>query len=189
MEITPLRLKGTFLVTPSRIGDERGYFMRYWDRSLAEAHGLTSAWVQESESFNHKRGTLRGLHFQTPPHAETKLVRVAAGAVFDVFVDLRRGSETYGQWDSVELTADNCRLIYIPKGFAHGYCTLTANAVVVYKVDQYYAPDFQAGLRWDDPALRISWPASEPVLSPRDASQPAFDKFQSPFGYGPSAST
>jgi dTDP-4-dehydrorhamnose 3,5-epimerase len=181
VEITPLRLKGTFLLAPSPIRDERGYFMRYWDRGLAESHGLTAAWVQENESFNYKRGTLRGLHFQNPPHAETKLVRVSRGAVLDVFVDLRKGSETYGEWDSVELSAENCRLVYIPKGFAHGYCTLTEDAVVLYKVDEYYAPDFQGGLRWDDPAIGISWPVSEPLLSPRDAAQVAFDKFESPF--------
>jgi dTDP-4-dehydrorhamnose 3,5-epimerase len=181
VEIKTLKLKGTYLITPSPIRDERGYFMRYWDRGLAEEHGLTTAWVQENESFNHRRGTLRGLHFQTPPHTETKLVRVSAGAVLDVFVDLRKDSETYGQWDSVELSSDNCRLVYIPKGFAHGYCTLTDNAVVLYKVDEHYAPDFQGGLRWDDPVLGVRWPSLDPLLSPRDAALPAFDKFESPF--------
>ena len=168
-------------MSPSPIRDERGYFMRYWDSGLAERNGLTARWVQENESFNYKRGTLRGLHFQTPPHAETKLVRVSQGAVLDVFVDLRKDSETYGHWDSVELSAENCRLVYIPKGFAHGYCTLTENAVVLYKVDDYYAPEFQGGLRWDDPGIGIRWPVSEPLLSPRDSAQPAFDKFESPF--------
>lgn len=181
MEIRPLRLEGTYLITPSPIRDARGYFMRCWDRALAEQHGLTTGWVQENESFNHRRATLRGLHFQTPPHAETKLVRVSAGAVFDVFVDLRRDSETYGQWDSVELSAENGRLVYIPRGFAHGYCTLTDKAVVFYKVDQYFAPDAQGGLRWDDPTLGIRWPTRDPVLSERDRDLPTFDKFESPF--------
>lgn len=181
MEITPLQLKGTYLITPSPIPDERGYFMRYWDCRLAEERELTIAWKQENESFNHRRGTLRGLHFQRPPHAETKLVRVTAGAILDVLVDLRKGSATYGQWDSVELSADNYRLVYIPKGFAHGYCTLSDNAVVLYKVDEYYAPGFEGGLRWDDAILAIRWPIDNPVLSQKDRSLPTFDKFESPF--------
>ncbi|MDX6403388.1 MAG: dTDP-4-dehydrorhamnose 3,5-epimerase [Blastocatellia bacterium] len=155
--------------------------MRYWDRRLTEERGLTTAWVQENESFNHLHGTLRGLHFQVPPHAETKLVRVSAGAVFDVFVDLRKDSETYGKWDGVEISARNAKMIYIPKGFAHGYCTLTDNAVVIYKVDEDYAPDFQGGIRWNDPTLAIRWPIDDLILSPRDKSLPAFDKFESPF--------
>src|SRR5205085_1506301 len=122
-----------------------------------------------------RKGVIRGLHFQRPPHAETKLVRVAAGAILDVFVELRRSSKTYGQWDSVELSAEKQKIVYIPKGFAHGYCALTEETLVLYKVDEYYAPDFEGGVRWDDPSLAIEWPAGEHLLSPKDRSLPSLD--------------
>lgn len=181
MEITPLRLRGTYLISPSPKRDERGYFMRCWDNEIAAREGLVTSWVQENESFNDRKLTLRGLHFQAPPHAETKLVRVTSGAIFDVFVDLRKSSETYGQWDSVELSPDNHRMAYIPKGFAHGYCTLTEDACVIYKVDECYAPSSEGGLRWNDETLGIAWPRGAPVLSPRDQSLPELRDLKSPF--------
>lgn len=181
IEAIPLRLEGTFVLTSLPAPDCRGYFSRCWDSGVAQSHRLNTDWVQENECFNYKRGTLRGLHFQTPPYTETKLLRVSAGAVLDVFVDLRKASETYGQWDSIELSAENGRLVYIPKGFAHGFCTLTDNVVVLYKVDEYYAPEFEGGVRWDDPDLGIRWPVLEPILSARDAALPTFYRFQSPF--------
>jgi dTDP-4-dehydrorhamnose 3,5-epimerase len=181
MEITPLRLRGTFQITTNPLHDGRGYFMRVWDEKIFRASGMTTAWVQENQSFNHRKGIIRGLHFQTPPHAETKLVRVAAGAIFDVFVDLRKDSETYEQWDALELSADNYRMVYIPKGFAHGYCTLADKTVVIYKVDEYYAPDFAGGLKWDDKTLNITWPGGPHIVSPQDREQPLFDNFASPF--------
>jgi dTDP-4-dehydrorhamnose 3,5-epimerase len=181
MEITPRRLNGTYQIVLAPHGDERGYFMRVWDEQLSRQHGLTTAWVQENQSLSRRKGIIRGLHFQRPPHAETKLVRVAAGAILDVFVDLRKGSHTYGQWDSLELSAENHRVVYIPRGFAHGFCTLTDEALVVYKVDAYYAPESEGGLRWDDEVLRINWPTRDPFVSDRDKRLPSFKEFVSPF--------
>ena len=181
MEITPRRLNGTYQIVLAPHGDERGYFMRVWDEQLSRQHGLTTAWVQENQSLSRRKGIIRGLHFQRPPHAETKLVRVAAGAILDVFVDLRKGSHTYGQWDSLELSAENHRVVYIPRGFAHGFCTLTDEALVVYKVDAYYAPESEGGLRWDDDVLRITWPTRDPLVSDKDKRLPSFKEFVSPF--------
>ena len=172
MEIVPLRLKGTYKIQLKPLGDERGYFARTYDEAIFRERGLTTAWVQENQSSNAKRGVIRGLHFQKPPHAETKLVRAVVGAVLDVFVDLRKGSPTYGQWDSIELTADNMVCVYVPKGFAHGYCTLSGQSIVLYKVDSVYAPEFEGGLRWNDPDLAIPWPASDPVVSAKDSRLP-----------------
>ena len=181
MEITPLRLDGTYQIVLAPHYDERGYFMRVWDEQLSRRHGLTTAWVQENQSLSHRKGIIRGLHFQKPPHAETKLIRVAAGAILDVFVDLRKGSPTYGQWDSLELSSENRRVVYIPRGFAHGFCTLTEEALVVYKVDAYYAPESEGGLRWDDEVLRINWPTRDPLVSDKDKRLPSFKEFVSPF--------
>jgi dTDP-4-dehydrorhamnose 3,5-epimerase len=128
-----------------------------------------------------KRGIIRGLHFQRPPHAETKLVRVVQGAVLDVFVDLRRSSPTYGQWEMAELSAENHRAVYIPKGFAHGYCALTDSSLVLYKVDAPYNADSEGGLRWNDSALAIPWPVTEPVLSAKDMALPTMNNVVSPF--------
>jgi dTDP-4-dehydrorhamnose 3,5-epimerase len=181
MEITPLRLDGTYQIVLAPHYDERGYFMRVWDEQLSRRHGLTTAWVQENQSLSRRKDIIRGLHFQKPPHAETKLIRVAAGAILDVFVDLRKGSPTYGQWDSLELSSENRRVVYIPRGFAHGFCTLTEEALVVYKVDAYYAPESEGGLRWDDEVLRINWPTHDPLMSDRDKRLPSFKEFVSPF--------
>jgi len=181
VEITPLRLRGTYQIVLAPHYDERGYFMRVWDEQLARQHGLTTAWAQESQSLSRRKGIIRGLHFQRPPHAETKLVRAAAGAILDVFVDLRKGSGTFGQWDSLELSGENHRMVYIPRGFAHGFCTLTEEALVVYKVDARYAPDSEGGVRWDDEDLRIKWPSGDPFVSDKDKRLPSFKDFVSPF--------
>jgi len=124
---------------------------------------------------------IRGLHFQVPPHTETKLVRVIVGVILDVFVDLRRNSGTYGQWDALELSAENQRAVYIPKGFGHGFCTLTEQAILLYKVDAFYMPEFEGGLRWNDETLGIQWPVENPFVSAKDTSWPAFRDFSSPF--------
>ena len=137
--------------------------------------------MQENQSYNNCKGIVRGLHFQKPPFAETKLVRVLQGAVFDVFVDLRTDSETYGQWDAVELSAENHRMVYIPKGFAHGYCTLTDESLVLYKVDACYAPAAEGGVRWDDGSLNIPWPVREPLVSAKDRVLPSLRGLMSPF--------
>lgn len=181
MKIKPLRLDGTYeiIVTPKY--DDRGYFMRVYDEEILREHGLKTFWVQENQSLSARKGLIRGLHFQKPPYAETKLVRVVAGAVFDVFVDLRRNSNTYGQWDALELSAENQKIVYIPKGLAHGFCTLTKNTMVLYKVDAFYMPEYESGLQWDDKDLDIQWPVTKPYLSDKDASWGSFRNFISPF--------
>ncbi len=181
MEFKPLKLAGCYEIRLDPHRDERGYFMRTYDRDLFRAHGLTTDWLQENQSMSLQRGTLRGLHFQVPPHAETKLVRALAGAALDVFVDLRADSPTFGQWEAVELAAERFNLVYIPKGFAHGFCTLTENAIVAYHVDACYAPRAEGGVRWDDPTLKIPWPTDAPLVSKKDQALPAIKEFTTPF--------
>ncbi len=181
MEIKPLRLDGTFEITSKRNGDARGYFMRSFDRKIFADHGLQTVWEQENQSLSTSLHTVRGLHFQRPPNTETKLVRVVQGAVFDVFVDLRKDSETFGEWDSIELTGDNDKSIYIPRGFAHGFCSLTEKVIVQYKVDNAYAPDNEDGICWNDPTLEIAWPSINPLISERDRQLQSFTEFISPF--------
>ncbi len=181
MHIEPLKLKGTFEIKLKRIGDARGFFMRFYDREIFAANNLQTRWEQESVSFNQAKDTVRGLHFQLPPHVETKIVRVVAGAILDVFVDLRADSETYGEWDALELSAENERAVYIPKGFAHGFRTLTENAAIEYKIDAPYQGDLASGIRWNDPALNVDWKVENPIISKRDTELQFFDHFDSPF--------
>jgi dTDP-4-dehydrorhamnose 3,5-epimerase len=181
MDIRPLRLSGTFEIALRPRSDERGYFVRAYDEAIFDQSHLNTCWVQENEALSVRKGIIRGLHFQKPPHAETKLVRVVRGAILDAFVDLRRSSPTYGQWEIVELSERNHKAVYIPKGFAHGYCTLTDLSVVVYKVDAVYAADSEGGLRWNDRNLAIPWPVEDPLVSPRDASLPFLHDFVTPF--------
>ncbi|SRR6266545_1058835 len=164
------QLKGAFIIDPERIEDERGFFARTWDRREFEARGLNSNLAQCNISYNARRGTLRGMHYQATPHAETKLVRCTIGAIYDVIIDLRPGSPTLRQWLAVELSADNRRMLYIPEGFAHGFQTLEDHTEVFYQMTEFYAPDYARGLRWNDPAFDIEWPVAEQrVLSERDA--------------------
>lgn len=181
MQIRPLRVHGAFEIIYDPRQDERGYFMRAYDRELFEEHCLVTDWVQENEAYSKHEGVIRGLHFQKPPHAETKFVRVARGAVLDAFVDIRSGSPTFGEWDAVELSAERHNAVYIPKGCAHGYCTLSADSLVLYKVDSYYAPSAEGGLLWNDPSIGIPWPVSEPIMSAKDKALPKFIGFDSPF--------
>lgn len=175
MEFTPLNIPGAIVVTSHHIGDERGYFAEIFRADqFARACGEWS-FVQDNESRSAKAGTLRGLHFQTEPHAQGKLVRCTAGAVFDVAVDIRRGSPTYGQWLSQILTAENGKQLWIPSGFAHGFCSLEPDTVVCYKVTgSYYNVECDKGLAWDDPAIGIDWPdvADPETLSAKDRKQP-----------------
>ncbi len=143
--------------------------MRAYDVALFEKAGLHRPWVQENHSHSERRGILRGLHFQFPPFAETKLVRCVRGAVFDVFVDLRPESPTFGQWEAIELAEDNYRMVLIPRGFAHGFCTLTDESEVLYKVDSPYQREYEGGLLWSDADVGISWPVQEPFLSEKDS--------------------
>lgn len=181
MKIEKLKLKGTYEITLAPIYDKRGYFMRAYDKKIFEEHNLINEWVQENQSLSTNNGIIRGLHFQKPPYSETKFIRVIQGSILDVFVDLRRSSPTYGKWDSIKLSSENQKAVYIPKGFAHGFCTLESPALVFYKVDSLYTPESEDGLRWNDEKLNISWPAENPIVSEKDSRWIDFNDFKSPF--------
>ena len=168
------KLKGAYVVEPRRFEDVRGFLARSW--SLKEMPGWEAVPVVESNvSFNLRRGTLRGMHYQAAPHAQAKLVRCTAGAIFDCIIDLREGSETFAQWVAVELSAENRTQLYVPEGFAHGFQTLADDAEVFYQMSAPYAPESARGVRWDDPAFRIVWPeAAERVINERDRTYPDF---------------
>lgn len=172
MIVTQLPLAGAYEITLAPRGDERGYFMRSYDEKIFADHGLNAVWVQENESVTVVPGTVRGLHFQYPPHSETKLVRVVVGRILDVIVDVRAGSDTFGRHQAVELSAENRKCLYVPRGFAHGFCALEVPTMLHYKVDNYYAADAEGGLLWSDPALGIAWPVAAPLTSEKDARWP-----------------
>jgi len=155
--------------------DERGFFARIWCRQELAAQGLDTEIAQESLSFNRHRGTVRGLHFQRPPHEETKIVRCTRGGIFDVIVDLRPRSPTYLRWQGFELTAENHKALYVPKGFAHGFQTLVDDAEIVYQISEFYAPNSAGGHRYDDAAFGVAWPLPVTMISERDLSWPAFN--------------
>lgn len=171
------------LITPRRFGDQRGFFAETYSRHKYAEMGVGIEFVQDNHSLSHDVGTLRGLHFQSPPHAQGKLVRCGRGAIFDVAVDIRQGSPTYGQWEGYELSADNGHQLYLPIGFAHGFVTLEPNSEIVYKCSDYYVPEAEGTLRWDDPGINIEWPPlrGNPILSEKDAIAPLFKGFESPF--------
>jgi dTDP-4-dehydrorhamnose 3,5-epimerase len=178
MKIVPRRLAGAFEITFEPRGDARGYFMRWYDREAFERAGLPTGWVQANESAS-RANVVRGLHFQRGPHAEAKLVRAIAGEVFDVFVDLRRGSPTFGQWDAVRLSAPAHNAVLVPRGFAHGFCAVSEEAVVSYLVDNAYAPQAEGGLAWDDPRLAIAWPLTgAAIVSDKDRAWPRLDRLE-----------
>lgn len=177
MNIEERSMAGVLEITLRPHQDDRGFFMRTADRELFKPFGLDRDWVQENHARSLKKGIVRGLHFQFPPHAETKLVRCVRGAVLDVFVDLRKGSPTFGTWDSIELTEDNFKMICIPRGFAHGYCTLSDISDVLYKVDNWYTPQAEGGILWNDPDLAVQWPVAEPELSPKDRDNMTLARF------------
>jgi dTDP-4-dehydrorhamnose 3,5-epimerase len=174
MIFTATQLDGAFLIDLQPREDERGFFARLWCRQELAAQGLDREIAQESLSFNRHRGTLRGLHFQRTPHEETKIVRCTRGGIFDVIVDLRRQSPSYLRWQGFELTADNRKALYVPKGFAHGFQSMADNSEIVYQISEFYAPNSAGGYRYDDAAFGITWPLSVTVISERDLSWPAF---------------
>lgn len=174
MIFRPTRLAGLWLVEIEPQADERGHFARTWCRREFAAHGLDTRLAQASLSFNRQAGTLRGLHFQRPPHAEAKLVRCTRGAIWDVALDLRPGSPTRGKWQGFELSAENGAALYIPEGFAHGFQTLRPETEVFYQISEFHAPEAASGVRYDDPAFAMSWPLPVSCISPRDAAWPAF---------------
>lgn len=171
MHFTQTTLNGTYIIDIEPIEDERGYFARSFCSDEFLKHGLHSDFVQHNISYNLKQGTIRGMHYQLPPYEEIKVVRCIKGTIFDVIVDLRPDSATYMQWFSVELSEDNARAIYIPKGFAHGFQSTTDNTIVLYLMSEFYHRGFEAGLRWDDERLDIKWPIlNDIVISDRDSS-------------------
>jgi dTDP-4-dehydrorhamnose 3,5-epimerase len=174
MNLIETRLQGVFLIEPKVFGDHRGYFTEsYSARKFAEL-GLDFNLVQDNESLSVEAGTLRGLHYQLNPKAQTKIVRVLQGAVYDVVVDIRKDSPTFGQWESFILSEDNKRQLVVPRGFAHGICTLVPNTKLFYKVDEFYSPEHDRGILWNDPDLNIPWPTANPILSEKDKNQPLF---------------
>lgn len=181
MDFKPLALDGAYLITPPAYTDARGYFMVAYQQDLFSRHGLATDWVQDNQSLSRQRGIIRGFHFQTPPYAQAKLVRVLDGEVMDVIVDLRRSSPTFGQWHHTMLSAENRQMIYIPRGFGHAFQVVSDSATVLYKVDNVYAPDSQGGLIWNDPTLNVPWPVAQPLLSEKDGQLPALTAFESPF--------
>jgi len=185
MVIEETGLEGARLITPRRFGDARGWFSETWNaRAMAEA-GMTATWVQDNHSYSATRGTLRGLHYQAPPHAQAKLVRCSRGAIFDVAVDFRAGSPSFGRWVGQELSAENGRQMLIPKGFLHGFLTLVEDTEVQYKCDDFYVPHSDGAVRWDDPELAIDWPLqAPPLLSDKDRGAPLLAEAPRPFVWG-----
>ena len=175
-------LKGSYILEMEKVEDERGFFARMWCKEELESHNLDKNLVQCSLSFNRCKGTLRGMHFQIPPHGETKLVRCTKGAIFDVIIDVRAKSSTYLKWMGIELSEENKKMIYIPKGFAHGFQTLVGNSEVLYFISDSYHPEASRGINWKDPAINITWPrVKERIISKRDQNWPMFAPGQPPW--------
>ncbi len=180
MQIEPTSLPGVLVLTPARHGDARGFFSESWNKARLASHGIEIEFVQDNHSLSSELGTIRGLHFQAPPHAQIKLVRCGRGSIFDVAVDIRRGSPTYGQWTGTELSAENGRQMLVPAGFAHGFVTQERDSEIIYKCSDYYAPEADGAIRWD--SCGIDWGVTDtPALSPKDAAAPPLSDFQSPF--------
>ncbi|MCJ7448894.1 MAG: dTDP-4-dehydrorhamnose 3,5-epimerase [Bacteroidales bacterium] len=182
MEFKELKLIGVFEITLKPYTDKRGFFMRTYDTELFEIHGISMKWVQENHSRSEKKGIIRGLHFQTEPFAETKLVRCIRGSIFDVAVDIRRNSPTFGKWVGLELSEENKKMLFIPRGFAHGFCTLTEISEVVYRVDNFYFPEHEKGIIWNDADLAIVWPVENPILSEKDKKNMTLEEFKREIG-------
>jgi dTDP-4-dehydrorhamnose 3,5-epimerase len=181
--IRRLEIPDVILIEPRKFNDSRGFFMETYSAPAFDEFGIRCVFIQDNQSLSIKTGTIRGLHFQTPPHPQAKLVRVLRGSIFDVAVDIRLGSSTHGRWCSATLTAAGGEQLFIPRGFAHGFCTLEPNTEVAYKVDEVYTPACDSGLAWNDPTLAIAWPISggEIIVSDKDASLARFAGFASPF--------
>lgn len=176
IEATSLRIEGAKLIQPARHGDDRGFFSEVYNRRTFAEIGIEDTFVQDNHSLSEDKGVVRGLHFQTPPNAISKLIRVVRGAIWDVVVDLRTGSQTYGEHEAVVLSADEWNQLYVPVGLAHGFCTIEPHTEVAYKVTDYWSPDVDHGVAWDDPDLNVEWPVggADAILSDKDRNQPAF---------------
>ncbi len=172
MKVIPLRLAGASVIEPIVHGDQRGFFMESYNQQIMQGKGIAHTFIQDNQSLSADAGVIRGLHYQLNPKAQTKLIRVLTGAIYDVILDIRKSSPTFGQWMSVILSEYNHRQLLVPRGFAHGFCTLVPNTQVLYKVDEYYSPLHDRGILWNDPALSIDWPTSTAILSEKDKQQP-----------------
>lgn len=181
LNVVELSIPDVKLVTPKRFGDDRGFFSETYNKQRFMDAGITANFIQDNHSLSASKGTLRGLHYQSPPHAQAKLVRVLRGAILDVAVDVRKASPTYGKWVSAELSADNGTQIFVPRGFLHGFVTLTPDTEIAYKVDAYYSKECDGAVIWNDPDLAIDWGVDNAILSEKDAAAPAFRNFDSPF--------
>ncbi|TWT44059.1 dTDP-4-dehydrorhamnose 3,5-epimerase [Phycisphaerae bacterium RAS1] len=168
-------LSGAYVIEPEKKGDERGFFARAFCQKEFAAHDLVTSFVQVNNSLSAQKGTLRGMHYQLPPHAETKLVRCIRGSLYDLILDLRPGSPTFGQSFGAEISAENRLMMYVPKGFGHGFMTLTDNTEAFYFVDDFYAPEQERGVRWNDPKFKLQWPLEPTVLSDKDRAHRDFD--------------
>lgn len=175
MHFTKTNLHGAYLIDLDKKGDDRGFFARFYCTKEFTEHGLDNDFVQVNTSLSAYKGTLRGMHYQLPPKAESKLVRCIKGSLYDVIIDLRKDSPSFGQSFGCELTAENRRMMYVPKGFGHGFITLADDTEVLYLVSEFYEPEFERGLRWNDPYFKISWPIEPITVSPKDAQHPDFN--------------
>lgn len=183
MKITETKLQGVYLLEPKVFGDHRGFFMETYNKQVFDQHGLDYNFIQDNHSLSVPAGTLRGLHYQLAPKAQTKLVRCLKGAIYDVAVDIREGSPTFGQWVGYVLSEHNKRQLLVPKGFAHGFCTLVDNTEVAYKVDEYYSPEHDRGILWNDPEIGIDWSTDEPILSDKDKVHPTLKEAEKNFTF------
>jgi dTDP-4-dehydrorhamnose 3,5-epimerase len=172
VRVTETKLSGVFIIEPKVHGDHRGFFMESYNSQTFKEHQINNTFIQDNHSLSAEAGTIRGLHYQLEPKAQTKLIRVISGAIYDVVVDIRKSSLTFGQWVGVILSESNMRQLLVPKGFAHGFCTIVSNTQVLYKVDELYSPEHDRGILWNDASIRIDWPTSHPILSEKDQSHP-----------------
>ncbi len=183
MKITERKLPGVKLIDSTVFGDHRGFFMESYNSRQFSEHGIDCIFIQDNHSLSAESGVLRGLHYQLDPKAQSKLLRVAAGAIYDVVVDIRKGSPTFGQWEGFILSSSNKRQLFVPQGFSHGFCTLVPQTEVLYKVDEFYSPENDRGIAWNDPALGIDWPLLQPVLSDKDSKHPVLADAEINFVY------
>lgn len=184
MQVEDTPLAGVRVLKPRRFGDARGFFSESWNRRLLAEHGMDFDFVQDNHSVSARVNTIRGLHFQSPPHAQAKLVRCGRGRLFDVAVDIRRGSPTYGHWFGIELSFENGRQLMIPAGFLHGFSTREPDTEIIYKCTDYYSPTADGAVRFDDPDIGIDWGLTgEPVLSDKDVAAPRLRDFSTPFSF------
>jgi len=176
MKFTETPLKGAYTIDLEKKGDDRGFFARFFCKNELAEQGLNNEIVQINNSLSQNKGTLRGFHYQLPPFEEDKIVRCLHGSLYDVIIDLRKDSQTFGQWFGAELTAENRKMMYVPKGFAHGLITLEPNTEILYMVTQFYAPEYERGIRWNDPKFNVQWPIEPVEISEKDRNQPDFDE-------------